>query len=118
MTTTTQAGKKAPSQAYYRNLNAKHANNNFMVRGKLTLEEDYKPTDFDDNTLYFVYSLEDPQLWNPATQSWIALPDKFRVTAHSPELARSEFFQRWAIYSVRRFGFRVSIENTANNFFS
>jgi hypothetical protein len=109
--TVQKAPKQTPSPAKIRETNAFLKNHTITVRGKLTMNQDLNVNDFDDTTNYFTFSLEEPQIWNITTQSWEPLPDKFRVSSHSPELARAEFWQRWSIYTTRKYGHRVTIEN-------
>jgi hypothetical protein len=115
--TITRTVKKAPTQRtpqQQREARTFLKNHTITVRGKLTMTSDLNVNDFDDTANYFTFSLEEPQIWDVTTQTWLPLPDKFRVSSHSPELARAEFWQRWSIYATRKYGFRVSIENLNN----
>jgi len=72
-------------------------NNTFGAEGVLVIDND-----FDSHTYIFGY--RDLIVWNPRTNHWVMLPDKFYVTVNDPDIASAEFFGRWKNYIKQRFG--------------
>lgn len=72
--------------------------------------DEFDPNDFDNSNPYSVtYGFKTVRFWNPKSQTWETPdPERFRVSAETFELAKSEFWARYRNYTVRRWGYRVA----------
>lgn len=103
---------QASNQGYADQLN-RYAKVEFTLH--VAYNDEFEPDDFDNSTPYTVtYGFATVRIWNPKTQTWETPdPEKFRVSAHDFATAKAEFWARYRMYCVKRWGYRA----TANSIY-
>lgn len=75
--------------------------------------------DYNEESRLYTIKAEDAVYWDTTSQVWQPLsedPDKFQYSHEDRDTGFTEFYTHWHMYSMKRFGLHVRLENRTTYF--